>query len=144
GQVAGMRVSMQATDSVIHVDDATTRMYLVVLEGQDPPRAGGYLFPDTSGNTHFYPVEVETDAEAGVHWLRTYWAIDGEPVPDKTGCAYYSGSPESCALGYSSLGSHTPTFSGSIGGRCAATPIAVEVSAEEAESLVSSHQAGWP
>ena len=46
---------------------------------------------------------------------------EGLPVIDKRGAAHYSAEPQLCS--YSSVGSHAPSFDGTIGFRCCSDPL---------------------
>lgn len=91
--------------------------------------AAGYLIDravsDDQDPVKYLPVEVvpiDTEVTEGPALLRPIWDWDATPLPDKRGCAYYSGN--SCALTEYNYG-HTPDFGGTIGFRCSADPFPV-------------------
>ncbi len=60
---------------------------------------------------------VATDDEP----LYVLWEADGATVPDKRGCAWYTGSEEGCRITSGSL-DHLHDFLGTISFRCVADP----------------------
>ncbi len=66
---------------------------------------------------------VSTDeADPEAPWrVYTAHAYDGGALPDKRGCAWYTGNAFACALDVPSY-VHTPDFGGTIGFRCVAPP----------------------
>jgi hypothetical protein len=91
---------------------------------------GGYLVPGGRDGTpaDFLPVRIypvdPVDLEGP--WLfHLYAEIDGGPVTDKRGCAYYTGGAGSCALS-ETFNDHLSDFAGTIGFRCAVEPYLAE------------------
>lgn len=66
---------------------------------------------------------ASTDPEdPGASWrVHTAREYDGRTLPDKRGCAWYTGNAGACALGAPSY-AHMPDFAGTIGFRCVAPP----------------------
>jgi hypothetical protein len=56
--------------------------------------------------------------------LLLLWEADGAPVPEKRGCAYYTGNELSCSLTSVSL-DHLYDFQGTISFRCVAEPLSL-------------------
>lgn len=86
--------------------------------------ARGYL--RVEGVDAFLPVALQTTdpADEAAPW-RVYRAAeyDGRRLPDKRGCAWYTGNSTGCTLSTSNY-THLPDFDGTIGFRCVAPPFA--------------------
>ena len=102
-----------------------TSGYLYTTSDQVEPdpadfSARGYL---GTGETPTLPVRLvrtpDTDGSPWiVHVAREY---DGRTLPDKRGCAWYTGTNNACTLTMVSR-THLPDFNGTIGFRCVAPP----------------------
>lgn len=91
---------------------------------------GGYLVPSERADapSDFLPVRIYPADPADLEgpWLlHLYAEIDGAPITDKRGCAYYTGNERSCAL-TETFFDHLSDFRGTIGFRCAVEPYLAE------------------
>ncbi len=81
----------------------------------------GYLVaagPSPQTGEAFLPIELVQQEEDGPALVRVLHAADGLPVPDKRGCAWYTGQPWTCTNQKRSVGDHFHDFQGTIGFRC--------------------------
>jgi hypothetical protein len=103
-------------------------LYVTAAQVQPSPEsffARGYLLHDgvTSNLVPVRLVRVDT-TDPDTNWRVTLAEeYDGETIPDKRGCAWYTGGGSGCALATASL-VHLPDFDGTIGFRCVAPPYA--------------------
>jgi len=91
----------------------------------------GYLVASGTDGEAFLPVWFdvgpleEGDPPLEGTWpVLVLWRAEGATVPDKRGCAWYTGSEFGCALAPGSL-DHLHDFVGTIGFRCVAEPVPV-------------------
>lgn len=86
----------------------------------------GYL---RSGEARLPVTLLASSTDADAPWrMFAAWDYDGRPLPEKRGCAYYTGWENACSLDASNS-PHMPDFTGTIGFRCAVEPYPVYASA---------------
>lgn len=122
GDLRGLRIDIPGASNTL-TTDADGRLYVQSVEVLVP--SGGYLLPQTAGKSQtgwvFYPVTIWLDQD--VYWVVYHADLDGQPVPDKRGCSYYTnGLPEDACKNNVASYAHTHDFNGTIGVRCAADP----------------------
>jgi len=123
GPVEGMTLHAAGLQPPTVSADASGYLYATSDQVEPDPAnffARGYL---GTGETPTLPVRLvrtpDTDGSPWiVHVAREY---DGRPLPDKRGCAWYTGTNNACALTMASR-THLPDFDGTIGFRCVAPP----------------------
>ncbi len=87
----------------------------------------GYLRDSNQGFVRsadeLLPFELVQEEEGGPAYARVIWEAAGLPVPDKSGCAWYTGEPWRCTAEKQDVAGHFHDFQGTIGFRCISDPV---------------------
>lgn len=121
GSVDGLQPRGASIDPPELKVDSTGRLYVDAEQLDQRPAFGrrGYLGPAAPTRAEeLLPFEVVQLDEEGPGYFRVLWEADGLPVPDKRGCAWYTGQPQTCTNDKGDIGGHFHDFEGTVGFRC--------------------------